>query len=657
MDRNILEEYQNRIQDILKILEDNHEEIGKNGLEETETRIENRLEELQAELEEVEKPVDMTGISANFIDRRTPMREEYSNDREGNLLREYDTRRLNGYAGKEFAELVEEIQAVRSDAKAARKIEITQEMERLIEKRGDFAKVHEYQASKAQIASELQNAREQIAENIKGKLAQVEAENEKIKSAEENAGVHEEVLTLYKGKGMDYTGPKKALEECMAKKERANIKIARLYRKIENLKQDLGKIDDLLQEISKIDEITKEKEVEMTASKMPEEPEKTQEPQEQKEDLEDQDKRQNSEIGKGEEGSQQPSNQTTTEGKETAQPKASQEPKKEKQSGQRKPEETRQPAGARKPIKQTPAQEAAGWKIESVSFSIEDGSKPVYRVIVTDGKEVQEVISTEVAMLDEDFDKEEIKKLRDDSIPNAEHYYDKGLASALQKADEIYQTTGMKEYIGLLKDKEMILRYPERYENILKISYDFSGLSGKPDEDMKRLQKIAKAVDKKGILTDFRGRPSFLTRWVKSLFTKSLPESLPETTRRMTPQEEMMVRMEAGIEETTEERTMQDWTVMREEEEFDIEEFVKDMPEEAADKFRKLQEEYEEALEEQAESEKKTNPYQGFREKMRRAAEREKEPEIMNPDEIDVIEPEEARRMRSRLRPGSGQDR
>jgi len=100
MDKNILEEYQNRVENVRKTLEEN-QKIIEEGVEASQSRTDNRLEELQSMLEETQRPIDMSdvgiGVTGSFTrdSRASTIRDSYSNDREGYLLSEYDKRRVD----------------------------------------------------------------------------------------------------------------------------------------------------------------------------------------------------------------------------------------------------------------------------------------------------------------------------------------------------------------------------------------------------------------------------------------------------------------------------------------------------------------------------------------------------------------------------------
>lgn len=212
---------------------------------------------------------------------------------------------------------------------------------------------------------------------------------------------------------------------------------------------------------------------------------------------------------------------------------------------------TQAATGQIKPPKQEPKLDK--WKVESVTFSIEGGSNPVYKAIVSNGKEKREYTSKEIVILDEEFDSDEIKMLtqkgRDSGIVT---YYDKGMATLLEQIDVDLGTDSLKQYQKLLNEREMLLRYPERYKDYMKIGYDFSELKGKVSKEMKQLQKIAKKCGTKGAVV-YQKRPNIFQRIWRSL--TSNVQLLKETPLEYNVSEEelraasMRGKMEEGIED------------------------------------------------------------------------------------------------------------
>jgi len=120
---------------------------------------------------------------------------------------------------------------------------------------------------------------------------------------------------------------------------------------------------------------------------------------------------------------------------------------------------------------------------------------------------------------------------------------------------------------------------------------------------MKKLQKIANANLIKGVVSEVKGRPNFLTRLMKRIFTKSLPEEvrikMPRVQTSEKALDELGAQMKATSQEYTDLRRMQDWSDMHIEPGFDIEEFIiqsfgeEERMSEEANRYRVLQDEYE----------------------------------------------------------------
>ncbi len=220
------------------------------------------------------------------------------------------------------------------------------------------------------------------------------------------------------------------------------------------------------------------------------------------------------------------------------------------------------------------------WQIENVAFTIENGNEPTYKVILSNGKEQKEVVLTHVELLGEQSDKEEINNLEETyGIKKANKYYDKRLATVLYIADFKYGTDGLRQYRDLLKNRKEILDLPDQYEDKLNITYDFSGYNGKPNEEIRKLQKLAKRNALYGVVSEVKRLPNALTRFFRSLRTKM-------HTKQITKGEE---------EQTEIDSIRQAWNSLHDEPEFDINEFIKTygLTKEEANKYISLQEEFE----------------------------------------------------------------
>ena len=70
MNKNILEEYQKRVEETLEAI-GTYQAIMSEGIEESQSRTDRRLAELQVRREELDQPIDMSDISATMIDRKS----------------------------------------------------------------------------------------------------------------------------------------------------------------------------------------------------------------------------------------------------------------------------------------------------------------------------------------------------------------------------------------------------------------------------------------------------------------------------------------------------------------------------------------------------------------------------------------------------------
>ena len=168
------------------------------------------------------------------------------------------------------------------------------------------------------------------------------------------------------------------------------------------------------------------------------------------------------------------------------------------------------------------------WKVENISFYIIDGNVPCYKVNLFNGKEEkqEEFIGKEYIQF---LNSEEANKLKNEGIKEADRVYDKGLADILGQIDSIYQTASLQQYKEMLKNKNLISRYPDKYkEEVLDIDYDLSELYTKPetDEEIKKLRKFKKIIKANYIegLVSYEKAPNFLKRLWRKITTRSLPK-------------------------------------------------------------------------------------------------------------------------------------
>lgn len=566
MDKNILAEYQKRIEEMQYTQEHAKVEL-EEAIEARKTELETKIRteqnelaqvinESQVQLEELQGPVNMDDVSRRqIIDRRggkTAIRE-YSQDEEGKLLREFDIA-VNDSAvtNEEIEQIVEalrkERERIREEQRKALNAKIKSAQARqeavareLSEGQEKIATeeaarkeeiANDTEATKNQLLVELQEARKQIEANIQSKRESIEQEMAKFGEAFEEGKVHLQALALYKDETSKvYTAAKAEHEKCVKKVESAQNRVKRLSRKIAHLEQDLAQVDELLDSLL-TDEISRQED-EMWKEYRAEQEKQTAKMEENKDYIMNAEM----ELHNGEEKAEEEKTQKQTEREIRAYGDTGITPEdelpletykvplKEKDAGRKNPQP---PTAGQKPQvhtepksstdpKPNPNQKPEKWKVESVAFSIEGGSNPAYKVIASKGEEKREFTSNEVRLLDEKFDPDEIKTLTDKKgIYKAEMCYDKGLATFLEQIDVELGTESLKEYQNLLRDREMIYKYPERYENCMKIDYDFSGLRGKVNSKMKKLQKIAKECGAKGV-ANYQKKPNILKRILRSI--------------------------------------------------------------------------------------------------------------------------------------------
>ena len=213
MNKNILEEYQKRVEETLEAI-GTYQAIMSEGIEESQSRTDRRLAELQVRREELDQPIDMSDISATMIDRSTPARTEYSDDREGYLLSEYDKRRLDGYSGPKFAEIVDEIRAIREGKRLAQIEAVEEEMQALIEVQTDIDHAREAEVDRNSVEKQLQEEKNKIEAKIQGKKEKAKEVMDTFEEIYGEAAIHKQTLTLYKDPNSKvYTAAKAELEE------------------------------------------------------------------------------------------------------------------------------------------------------------------------------------------------------------------------------------------------------------------------------------------------------------------------------------------------------------------------------------------------------------------------------------------------------------
>ena len=181
-------------------------------------------------------------------------------------------------------------------------------------------------------------------------------------------------------------------------------------------------------------------------------------------------------------------------------------------------------------------------KIENITFSIINESKPCYTIIIKDKKGLSRKI------VFEGFDKIKLvnsaqaKDLKEDKgIEEASKYYDLGLAEILEEIDKQYGTNGLHQYNEMHRLK--LREHGAPIEDALSIDYDFSELYKKPVNEenkakIKSLIKLVKAGRKvANPIASFQKAPGLFKKFL-NLFR--LKPAIPETTSKPSWQEEMV---------------------------------------------------------------------------------------------------------------------
>ena len=538
-----------------------------------------------------------------------------------------------------------------------------QERIALEEQKGKEENAREVEATKNQLTDELQEAKREIEAKIQRKKENISKKISEFNEAIDEGVTHKQALALYKDtESKVYTAAKSELEKCIRKSELAQKRVKTLDRELSHLEQDLGEVDKLLDRLSdsrqveeairQEDEMWEEYRAEQAKYTEKQEASKEEQIEEamkyKRQEEKEREIRENRDAedavmagyADGLNPEEEPIEQGTYEV-----PVKPQEPIKPETQ---KPTQSQRPTAIPK-SQPKPSQTSKQWKVESVTFSIEGGMQPVYKAIISNGKEQREMTSTEVATLDTEFDSDEIKTLTyQKGIAKAERYYDKGLAQFLADIDAEHGTQSLKEYQTLLMNKERIYKCPEEFENYMKLNYDFSGLLVKPTAEMKKLQKIANANLIKGVVSEVKGRPNFLTRLMKRLFTKSLPEEvrikMPRVQTSEKALDELEIQMQENLHPIQENRIMRDWANLHSTDGFDIEVFIEQVfgedakTSKEADEYRALQAEYEEGL--------KKDPQAIFRRRVKEEAEKG-EPPVERKEEKEgssiIVPPEDIR--------------
>lgn len=533
MNKNILEEYQKRVTEILEAL-GTYQAIISEGIEEAQSRTDNRLSELQTRREELEQPIDMSDVSATVIDMRIPAKSEYSDDREGYLLSEYDKRRLDGYEGPKYAEIVDEIRTIRENRRLEQIEAVEEEMQELIEEQSDIDHAREAEADKSNLMVQLKEERDRIEANIQSNRESIEKEMAKFGEAFEEGEVHLQALALYKDETSKvYTAAKTEHKKCVKKAESAQNRMKRLSRKIAHLEQDLAQVDELLDSLL-TDEISRQED-EMWKEYRAEQEKQTAKMEENKDYIMNAEM----ELHNGEEKAEEEKTQKQTEREiraygdtgitpEDELPSETYKvPLKEKDTERKNPQP---PTAGQKP--QVPPTGKGLFKIVKAGLNISDNGLPTYYVELTNEKgDIVELVHYEQnngyykVIVPGKEQMPELQKLQEQLIANPKKYYDFGLVGLLKEVDKKYGTTGEKTYVQMLKEKDT--PSDSKTAKGFAIDYDLSNLGIAPidQEDkvkVRYLKSIARASSGVGLAT-YQKAPSIWSKiatFVKEQFSK-----------------------------------------------------------------------------------------------------------------------------------------
>ena len=259
MEENILKEYQKRIEEIQKELQ-KHQAIVSEGVEASKARTDAKEKELKARMELLNGPIDMKDV--NVIDRRNPIQvEAYSDEREGFLVSEYYKRRIDGYEGPKYAEILAELRTIRETRRQEERHTTIQEVERLIDEQAEIASVREIQARQAALTGELQARRADIQQEIganEKKIGTIEGKIEKIRAQIADS---EAALKLKSLPTSAFKATVKAKLDCVNRKKEQEGVIEELKRKKAELEQEGVSIDELLAQLDGRQENIEDKEV------------------------------------------------------------------------------------------------------------------------------------------------------------------------------------------------------------------------------------------------------------------------------------------------------------------------------------------------------------------------------------------------------------
>lgn len=527
------------------------------------------LKELKERLETIKNMDNIDDLKEQIALKDELARQiEYTDSLERDLVQEMDeTRDI-----KKRSELERRLQENRNQ-KDERKVQLEQ-IENSVEEIQKNRKGQQQEA-REHFTIELQEQKEKNQAKIdkkKGQLEEIKAIREQmLDTIEENKAI----LKIKKPDSKVYQAVEEESAKCIEEARNRNKRIKRLTREITALEKENKDIDTVLSEIELIDREEERQadnqEIKEQEDKMWEDYRKEQEEAETKKgeeiDLAYAKKEEQEAIEKEEE------EKRTQE--EIAQYQENEEQNSRPNLGT---------VGTR--VKKTE------YVVKNIQFTIE-GNQPVYHVFVEDKAENK---IEDISM--SGFDKigiinrekaEELYKTK--NICQAAKYYDVNIEKLLMEVDAKYDTLALRQYEQMIKDVE--LKPEQKRTELLDINYDFSELYNKPKEPenrekLKALKKLAKTSANREMAT-YQKEPNFFKVIWKKISQKLLEiqEKNPRN-QEVTIEENVLETMET--EEVTSERMRQDLEQLHDEPGFSMDEFVKDMPEEEANKYRSYRE-------------------------------------------------------------------
>lgn len=527
------------------------------------------LKELKERLETIKNMDNIDDLKEQIALKDELARQiEYTDSLERDLVQEMDeTRDI-----EKRSELERRLQENRNQ-KDERKVQLEQ-IENSVEEIQKNRKGQQQEA-REHFTIELQEQKEKNQAKIdkkKGQLEEIKAIREQmLDTIEENKAI----LKIKKPDSKVYQAVEEESAKCIEEARNRNKRIKRLTREITALEKENKDIDTVLSEIELIDREEERQadnqEIKEQEDKMWEDYRKEQEEAETKKgeeiDLAYAKKEEQEAIEKEEE------EKRTQE--EIAQYQENEEQNSRPNLGT---------VGTR--VKKTE------YVVKNIQFTIE-GNQPVYHVFVEDKAENK---IEDISM--SGFDKigiinrekaEELYKTK--NICQAAKYYDVNIEKLLMEVDAKYDTLALRQYEQMIKDVE--LKPEQKRTELLDINYDFSELYNKPKEPenrekLKALKKLAKTSANREMAT-YQKEPNFFKVIWKKISQKLLEiqEKNPRN-QEVTIEENVLETMET--EEVTSERMRQDLEQLHDEPGFSMDEFVKDMPEEEANKYRSYRE-------------------------------------------------------------------